>query len=47
MKPLRLFISNVQEEFAEERAVLGKYLRGDPLLRRFFEPFLPNGGLTR
>ena len=40
MKPLRLFISSVQKEFTEERAALRDYLRGDPLLRRFFEPFL-------
>ncbi|MBI5592007.1 MAG: DUF4062 domain-containing protein [Deltaproteobacteria bacterium] len=40
MKPLRLFISSVQKEFAEERVALRDYLRGDPLLRRFFEPFL-------
>ena len=37
---LRLFISSVQKEFALERAALRDYLRGDPLLRRFFEPFL-------
>src|SRR5689334_7580694 len=36
---LRLFISSVQNEFAPERAALRVYLRGDPLLRRFFEPF--------
>ncbi|HSL03512.1 MAG TPA: DUF4062 domain-containing protein, partial [Nitrospiraceae bacterium] len=40
MKPLRIFISSVQKEFAEERAALRDYLRGDALLRRFFEPFL-------
>lgn len=40
MTPLRLFISSVQKEFAEERAALRDYLRRDPLLRRFFEPFL-------
>ena len=40
MKPLRLFISSVQKEFAGERAALRDYLRGDALLRRFFEPFL-------
>jgi predicted HTH transcriptional regulator len=37
---LRLFISSVQKEFAEERASLRDYLRGDALLRRFFEAFL-------
>ncbi|MBM3892426.1 MAG: DUF4062 domain-containing protein, partial [Verrucomicrobia bacterium] len=36
----RIFISSVQREFAEERAALRDFLRGDPLLRRFFEPFL-------
>lgn len=37
---LRLFISSVQKEFGPERAALREYLRGDPLLRRFFEAFL-------
>src|ERR1039458_569312 len=37
---LRLFISSVQKEFAEERAALRDYLRGDALMRRFFEPFV-------
>ena len=36
----RIFISSVQKEFAAERASLADYLRNDPLLRRFFEPFL-------
>lgn len=40
MKPIRVFISSVQKEFAEERAALRDYLRGDPLMRRFFEVFL-------
>jgi len=40
MKPLRLFISSVQKEFATERAALRDYLRGDVLMRKFFEPFL-------
>ncbi len=40
MHPLRVFISSVQSEFAEERAALRDYLRGDPLMRRFFEVFL-------
>lgn len=40
MKPLRLFISSVQQEFAEERVVLREYLQGDPLLRKFFQVFL-------
>lgn len=29
MNPLRIFISSVQKEFAEERAALRDYLRGD------------------
>ncbi|MCW5550889.1 MAG: DUF4062 domain-containing protein [Verrucomicrobiae bacterium] len=37
---LRIFISSVQKEFAGERAALRDYLRGDALMRRFFEPFL-------
>jgi len=37
---MRLFISSVQKEFAGERKALGDFLKGDPLLRRFFEVFL-------
>jgi hypothetical protein len=37
---LRLLISSAQREFALERIALRDYLRGDPMLRRFFEPFL-------
>ena len=40
MVGMRIFISSVQKEFAEERAAVRDFLRGDPLLRRFFEPFL-------
>lgn len=40
MTPIRIFISSVQTEFAQERAALRDYLRGDPLMRRFFEVFL-------
>ncbi len=40
MNPSRIFISSVQKEFAEERAALRDYLRGDALMRRFFEAFL-------
>lgn len=40
MTPIRIFISSVQREFAAERAALRDYLRGDPLMRRFFEVFL-------
>ncbi|MYK89111.1 MAG: DUF4062 domain-containing protein [Acidobacteria bacterium] len=40
MSPIRIFISSVQREFAREREHLRDYLRGDPLMRRFFEVFL-------
>jgi len=37
---MKIFISSVQKEFAEERQALGEYLSSDPLMRRFFETFL-------
>ena len=40
MKSTRIFLSSVQKEFQEERAALRDYLRGDPLMRRFFELIL-------
>ena len=40
MTTLRIFISSVQGEFAEERAILRDYVRSDRLIRRFFEVFL-------
>jgi predicted HTH transcriptional regulator len=40
MKRIRIFISSVQSEFAEERAMLGQYIRTDALLGKFFETFL-------
>ena len=40
MTPIRIFISSAQREFSRERAQLRDYLRGDPLMRRFFEVFL-------
>ena len=40
MTPFRIFISSVQMEFAQERAALRDYLRGDPMMRQFFEVFL-------
>ena len=40
MNRIRIFISSVQREFAEEREALRDYLRGDPLMRRFFDVFL-------
>ena len=40
MNTIRIFISSVQREFAQERQALRDYLRGDPLMRRFFDVFL-------
>lgn len=40
MKRIRIFISSVQSEFAQERAMLGQYIRQDALLGKFFETFL-------
>ncbi len=40
MKRIRIFLSSVQKEFAEERAALRDYLHADPLLLRFFDVFL-------
>ncbi|HUR56889.1 MAG TPA: DUF4062 domain-containing protein, partial [Opitutaceae bacterium] len=40
MKPIRIFVSSVQKEFAAERRAIRDYIQGDPLLRRFFEVFL-------
>ena len=40
MTLLRIFISSVQGEFAEERAILRDYVQSDRLIRRFFEVFL-------
>ena len=40
MKSLRIFISSVQSEFAQEREALRDYMREDALLRRFFDVFL-------
>jgi len=40
MRPIRIFVSSVQKEFAVERAALRDYLRGDALMRRFFDVFL-------
>ena len=39
MNPVRIFVSSVQKEFAGEREALRIYLRGDALMRRFFEVF--------
>ena len=40
MNLIRIFISSVQREFAQEHEALRDYLRGDPLMRRFFDFFL-------
>ncbi|MEP6262521.1 MAG: Fic family protein [Gillisia sp.] len=40
MPKTRIFISSVQAEFARERQMLFEYILADPLLGRFFEPFL-------
>ena len=40
MKPLKLFISSVQKEFATERIALAQYIREDSLLGSFFDVFL-------
>ncbi len=40
MTPIRIFISSVQREFALEREFLRDFLRGDPLMQRFFDVYL-------
>lgn len=40
MAKTKIFISSVQTEFTQERQSLFEYLLSDPLLGRFFEPFL-------
>src|SRR5690554_3696235 len=40
MAKQKIFISSVQAEFAEERQALHDYIMADPLLGKFFEPFL-------
>jgi len=40
MKPIKVFISSVQKEFAEERKDLAHYFRNDALLHTFFVPFI-------
>ena len=37
---MKAFISSSQKEFSRARKMLGDYLSGDPLLRRFFETFV-------
>ena len=38
--PKTIFISSVQKEFSVERKILRDYIRGDALLRRFYDVFL-------
>ena len=40
MIPIKIFISSVQKEFAEERAMLSSYIRQDALLGKFFDAFI-------
>src|SRR3972149_737519 len=37
---IRVFISSVQKELADERRAVADFIRNDPLLRRFFTVFL-------
>lgn len=38
--PFQVFISSVQSEFAEERAAIRDYIKGDPVLGRHFDVFI-------
>ena len=40
MAKRRIFISSVQDEFSIERQALADYILADPLLGKFFEPFI-------
>jgi len=40
MKKHLLFVSSVQKELADERRAIRDFVRGDPLLRRFFDVWL-------
>lgn len=40
MAAIRIFISSVQNEFAQERKAMRDYLLNDALLSRFFDVFL-------
>lgn len=40
MAKKKIFISSVQAEFSKERKALHEYILSDPLLGKFFEPFL-------
>ena len=37
---LKIFVSSVQKELADERRAVADFIRNDPLLRLFFEVFL-------
>lgn len=37
---MKLFVSSVQNELAEERRAVKSFIESDPLLRRFFSVFL-------
>jgi len=37
---LKIFISSVQKELADERRAVADFIRNDPLLRLFFDVFL-------
>ena len=43
MTMIKVFISSVQREFADERELLCKYIREDALLGKFFQPFIFEG----
>ena len=40
MQVVRIFVSSVQKEFADERRAVRDFVQADPLLRRFFSVFL-------
>jgi ATP-dependent DNA helicase RecG len=40
VKKIQVFISSVQSEFSAERKLLYDYILSDPLLGRFFDPFI-------
>ena len=40
MMTIGIFVSSVQKELNEERAAIRDYIRTDPLLQIYFEPFL-------
>ena len=40
MKPINIFISSVQSEFAKERRILADYLRNDAMFRKICEVFI-------